>query len=316
MNVFIIGAGFTKAIFPNSPLNGSLLEALAKNSNDSAATGLEDRYKTKDIEIALTTLDLLNPGDSLRDRIEKEIGDYFSSNSFLVSENLFNQSPWLDQFIDNAFADGDVVISLNYDCVMEGILDLREKWTPNGGYGSDIVQLFINDLSKSPVTVLKIHGSASFVIAPDSGQSGASNVNCIIKKCFFPRSAKNRDMGYGAGTGRPYVIAPSYVKIPTREMNYLMLDALKASEQAKNIVIIGCSLRKEDTFLTVILTNFFRQPDWNMRRVFIVDLNAKEICSRLEKFFAASNPEHIVPIEMCLGKSVPLLVQSLSNQVP
>lgn len=133
-----------------------------------------------------------------------------------------------------------------------------------GGYGSAFDHPLVRDdeFSKSPVTVLKIHGSASFAIAPYADKPEASAVSFVFDEHFFPRSARNTHFGYGAGTGRPYLIAPSYVKIPTVEMTYLMLDALSASATATNLVIIGSALRPEDGFLTVILTNFLRQPSW------------------------------------------------------
>lgn len=173
MNAFIIGAGFTKAVFPAAPLNGDLLNVLAGKFVDSAAAVLRERYKTNDIEIALTKLDsdiaasqgdgglLAEDGQRLRRRIEKELGDYFSS--FVASDELLVRSPWLAQFVDGVFNSGDVVISLNYDCVLEGALDCRGKWSPKGGYGSPFDHPLVRDeFSTSPVTVLKIHGSASF----------------------------------------------------------------------------------------------------------------------------------------------------------
>jgi hypothetical protein len=57
MKVFIIGAGFTKALFPEAPLNRDLLTVLAKGTTDSASHKLIQRYHTDDIEIALTELD-------------------------------------------------------------------------------------------------------------------------------------------------------------------------------------------------------------------------------------------------------------------
>lgn len=325
MNAFIIGAGFTKAVFPDAPLNRDLLDVLAGKHADSAAAILRDRYKTGDIEIALTRLDsdiaisqgegglLAEDGHRLRRRIEKELGDYFSS--FVASEELLVRSPWLAQFVDGVFTSGDVVISLNYDCVLEGALDCRGKWSPKGGYGSPFDQLLVRDdeFSKSPVTVLKIHGSASFAIAPYADKPEASAVNFAFDEHFFPRSAKNTHFDYGGGTGRTYLIAPSYVKIPTVEMTYLMLDALSASATAANLVIIGSALRPEDGFLTVILTNFLRQPTWRMRRVFIVDPAANAISSRLKKFWGVDVSSQIVPIEERLEASVPLLVESLSK---
>jgi hypothetical protein len=133
--------------------------------------------------------------------------------------------------------------------------------------------------------VLKIHGSASFAIAPYADNPEASAVNFAFDEHFFPHSAKNTHFAYGAGTGRTYLIAPSYVKVPTVEMTYLMLDALGASATVKNLVIIGSALRPEGGYLTVIFANFLRQRSWKMRRIFIVDPAANAISCRLKKFW-------------------------------
>lgn len=326
MNAFIIGAGFTKAVFPDAPLNRDLLDVLAGKCANSAATVLRDRYETDDIEIALTRLDsdiaaaqgdgelLTEGGLGLRRQIESELGDYF--RPFVASEDLLIRSLWLAQFVDEVFNSGDVVISLNYDCVLEGALDCRGKWSPKSGYGSPFYQPLVRDdeFSKSPVTVLKIHGSASFAIAPHVGKPETSAVNFVFDEHFFPRSAKNTHFGYGAGTGRRYLIAPSYVKIPTVEITYLMLDALSASATAMNLVIIGAALRPEDGFLTVLLTNFLRQSSWRTRRIFIVDPAANSICSRLERFWGVNVSSQIVPLEGRLEACVPSLVESLSKR--
>jgi hypothetical protein len=309
MNVFIVGAGFTKAIFPDAPLNRNLLEALARKSPASASPALRDRYKTEDIEIALTRLDvdLASSRDQdlneLRQRIETELADYF--NSFCASEDLMAQSQWLTRFIDGTFSQGDVAISLNYDCVLEGALDCCGKWSPNGGYGSSLDNTWMrNDRpSKSPVTVLKIHGSASFIIAPYADKPEAKAVNFVFDECFFPRSAKNTHIGYGAGTGRSYVIAPSYMKIPTVEITYLMLDALTATSQAKNLIVIGTALRPEDGFLTLLITNFLRQPSWPSRKIIVVDPAAESISNRLKDYWEVNVSSQISTIQDQLQNS-------------
>ncbi len=326
MKVFIIGSGFTKAVFPNAPLNKDLIDALSGKFIASAAAVLRERYKTNDIEIALTKFDsdlavsqsepgsLAENGRRLRRRIETELGDYFSS--FVASEELLAQSSWLTQFIDGVFASGDVVVSLNYDCVLEGALDCRGKWSPNGGYGSHFDLPFVcdDDFSKSPVTVLKIHGSANFAIAPYFNKPEASDVNFVFDERFFPRSAKNTHFGYGSGSEGTYLIAPSYVKIPTVKMVYLMLEALCATTIAMNLVIIGSALRPEDGFLTVLHTNFLHQPSWKARRVFIVDPAANAISDNIKKFWGVNVSSQIVPIEGHLEASVPLLIKSLCER--
>jgi hypothetical protein len=323
MNVFIIGAGFTKAIFENAPLNRDLLEALAIKFPDSVSPVLCNRYKTQDIEIALTRLDLeisLSQDESgqpsedirkLRQRIESELASYFVS--FCVSGDLVTQSQWLARVIDNVFISGDVAISLNYDCVLEGALDCRGKWSANGGYGSSVDNpLACNDrTTKSPVTVLKIHGSSNFVIAPYADKPRAKAVGFVFDEHFFPRLAKKCHFGYGARTGRSYLIAPSYVKIPTVEINYLMLDALTASTKAKNLVVIGSALRPEDAFLTLLITNFLRQPSWRKRKIIIVDPAAEAINNRLKVYWGVNVSSQILPIEDRLEASVERLLKAI-----
>lgn len=323
MNVFIIGAGFTKAVFRDAPLNRDLLEALAIRFPDSASRDLCTRYKTQDIEIALTRLDAdvaLSQGETgqqggdtckLRQRIESELAGYFGS--FSASEDLMSQSDWLTHLIDKAFSPGDVAVSLNYDCVLEGALDCRGKWSPRGGYGSLNNPLVSDDSPSSPVTVLKIHGSANFVIAPYADKPTANAVNFVFDECFFPRSAKNSHLRYGAGTGRSYVIAPSYVKIPTVEITYLMLDALSASTKAKNLIIIGSALRPEDGFLTVLVTNFLRQPSWCDRKIIVVDPAAKAISNRLKDYWGVDVFSQILPIEDRLEASVVRLLEAIRD---
>jgi len=57
-NMFLIGAGFTRAVFPNAPLNKDLLAVLCKGSACTTLSKYSRKYKSKDIEILLTHLDL------------------------------------------------------------------------------------------------------------------------------------------------------------------------------------------------------------------------------------------------------------------
>lgn len=315
MNVFIIGCGFTKALFPDAPLNRDLLRVLADKS--SAVQALRDRYSTVDIEAALTKLDvdLALYGDDelrkLREEIESELAAYFSS--FCASKDLIAQSPWLSQFIDDVVSSGDVAISLNYDCVLEGALDCRGKWSPNGGYGSIINNPLDCNAPKSPATVLKIHGSANFIIFPFVGKPARKTISFDFDERFFPRSAENKHLPAGAGTGKSYVIAPSYVKIPTVEVSYLMIDALRATTKAENLLIIGSSLRPEDSFLTVLVTNFLRQPTWQSRRIIVVDPYADSICERLKDYWGVNVTDQILPVQNQLQTAVARLAAAIKN---
>lgn len=324
MKVFIIGAGFTKALFPEAPLNRDLLGVLGREATDSASYELIRRYHTDDIEIALTNLDAdMASSDTslkkqnnelfkLRRRVEAELGKYFES--YRASNELLSRLTWLRQFVDQAVSAGDTAISLNYDCVFEGALDCCNKWSPNGGYGF-LSNPLISDKEeiRSPVVVLKIHGSASFRIAPYLDKPGSSAVNFAVNERFFPRSGKNRHFEYGMGIGDSYLIAPSYVKVPTVEITYLMLDALKAVANAETLIIIGCGLRPEDTFLTLLVTDFLRQPHWPERRIIVLDPQAEVIISRIKAYWGVDVSCCMVPIQGCLQNSVGALIEAIQT---
>lgn len=322
MNLFIIGAGFTKSLFPNAPLNNELLEAIGTGKTECASQYLKAIYKTNDIEIALTKLDadiatsyhsdraLYDELQDIRHKIEIDLGNYFLN--FKATYDLLDNTPWFKHFLCCALSDGDVAVSLNYDCVFEGALDCVGKWTPKGGYGFFDNPL-INDsaFNKSPVTVLKIHGSTSFTIAPYGDKPHCNSVDFAFDEWFFPNSAKNTHFGYGAGTGKTYLIAPSYVKIPTVEMTYFMLDALKAASESSKLIIIGCSLRPEDSVLTLILTHFLRQPQWRTRKIIILDRSADSIASRIKNFWGVNIEECVAPMKGSIEQSIEDLCKAI-----
>lgn len=307
MNLFLIGSGFTKSVFPGAPLNNELLCVLSRENPHGAAVTLADKYNTGDIEIALTKLDLeisstTDEKDKLRGirhEVEVELATHF--HSYTANEELLDGKPWLREFFKNIVSEGDVAVSLNYDPVFEGLLDCAGKWSPVGGYGRDpVFQNPLIDKSiyiESPVVVLKIHGSTTFKIAPCIGKPHCKAIGFIFNDKDFPISAKNKNFGYGLKEGETCLIAPSYVKVPIIEMTYLMIDALKATSEAKNLIVIGCGLRPEDTFLTFLLTNFLRQADWQERRIIIIDPNANAIAEKIRHYWGVDVDRCIHPIK-------------------
>ena len=145
--------------------------------------------------------------------------------------------------------------------------------------------------------MLKIHGSTTFRIAKYADKPHCKAVNFAFDEWFFPVSAKNTHFGYGLSGSETYLIAPSYVKAPTVEMSYCMLDALKAASNSKNIVVIGCGLRPEDSFLTLLLTQFLRQLDWQDRKIIIIDPSASKIASKVKDYWGVNIDKCILPIE-------------------
>jgi len=320
MNLFIIGSGFTKSIFKDAPLNNELLAALSAGKKTSASATLNLKYQTNDIEIALTKLDadlattyyenkdIYNKLSKLKRDVQIELGDFFQK--YRATYEILDEYPWLRAFMESTLSEGDVAVSLNYDSVFEGTLDCIGKWSPKGGYGYFQNPLIDDrDYPKSSVVVLKLHGSTTFGIAECADKPECKSVNFLFNELYFPKSAKNTHFRYGLGKGETYLIAPSYIKIPTVEITYLMIDALKAAAESQNLIIVGCGLRPEDSFLTLLMTHFLRQQQWQDRKIIIVDLKANNIATRIENYWGVNIKSCLVPIEESIEKSLESLLQ-------
>ena len=75
-------------------------------------------------------------------------------------------------------------------------------------------------------------------------------------KGFSQGRAKTGTSNTDMGKGESYLIAPSYVKVPTVEIAYLMLDALKAVAKAETL-IIAASLNETQICLNPPRDEFF-----------------------------------------------------------
>ena len=160
---------------------------------------------------------------------------------------------------------------------------------------------------------MKIHGSTSFKIAPYPDKTHCRAVNFVFNEWFFPVSAKNTHFDYGLGQGEKYLIAPSYVKVPTVEITYLMIDALKAASESQNLIFVGCGLRPEDAFLTLILTNFLRQTQRQDGRIIIIDINANDIATKVKNYWGVDIEKYVFPIEGRIENSNEELIKTINN---
>ena len=294
-NMFLIGAGFTKSVFPNAPLNKDLLAELCKDTTSrNVLKGYHEEFKTEDIEILLTRLDLeitipkakrQTALQTARKAIERQLAEYFGQFRFGNHEDELRESEWLGSLAKEIFADNDAIISLNYDCLLEGVLDYYEAWSPKGGYavldrnpllGSQFPQ------NEKNIRIFKLHGSEHFVEAPDPMNKTKTSISFPVNESIYPRSGKNRYLNYGAGQieARSYIIAPSFVKMPHQDIELMMLKALEAAASANNFIVIGCGLRPEDSFLWLLLISFLDKPGEN-RKLIIVDPNAEEIRNKI-----------------------------------
>jgi len=329
-NLFIIGAGFTRAVFPAAPLNNDLLCQVIGSKDNSTLGRVWAAYESTEsnIEVLLTRFDLdlmTNNGRLMikndlfqkadRDAISREIAEFV--NRFRFEKDV----EWLHPFLDQTLSNKDVIISLNYDCFLEGFLDSREAWSPNGGYG--VIQNAGNGLDDSPldnprgIQILKIHGSESFRLVRFQNEPESMSVGAIINEQLFPRSGKNKHFKYIGEVG-PYVIAPSFLKQLIVDLQFLLVDAIRCAESAKNLIIIGCGLRPEDNHLWLVVSSFMNSEELEKKRILIVSPNASGTKEKIKKFWArktwgrkARIEEKVIAIDADFESGLPRLNNAL-----
>jgi hypothetical protein len=320
-NLFIIGAGFTRAVFPTAPLNNELLcQVVGSKSNSTlgrvwAAYGSTER----NIEMLLTRFDLdlmtktscFSKAD--RDAISGEIADFVKR--FRFKEDV----EWLRPFLQT-IGDKDVIISLNYDCFLEGFLDSHQAWTPNdGGYG--VIENASKYLDDSPldnprgIRMLKIHGSESFRLIPFHDKPESMTIGAVFDAALFPVSGKHKDFRYMNDAG-PYVIAPSFMKQFIVELHYLLIDAIRSAESARNLIIIGCGLRPEDNHLWSVMSSFTNGKEWQKKRIFVVSPHASDVTEKIKEFWADRSiftEQNLSAIDSGLESGLPRLNDALQD---
>ena len=286
--IFLIGAGFTKSAFPQAPLNRELLEAIS-NDNGKTLAKYKNKYKIDDIEKLLTLLDLeateRHEIENDRSVINAEIAAYFPR--FRFSEIGADIPSWLRTFALHILNQNDVIVSLNYDCFLEGALDSLAVWSPNGGYAK--INNFLTDsFPKNPknIQIYKIHGSENFVESSVIGKNPKQTaIGFLSDPTIYPRSSAHSHFGGGAKDPKPYIIAPSFVKIHHVDIAAMMLDLLNVAETAKNFVIIGCGMRPEDNFLWLLLTSFLNRIIDPKHRLILLGPSAENIWKKISNYW-------------------------------
>lgn len=289
-------------MFPNAPLNRDLLHSIIETNPGTLLKKYQIRYHTDDIEILLTRLDLEIDQNSYekeqlqkdRKTIEEDISKYFEQ--FRFEEEYLQKNIWLETLAKKLFKDSDAIITTNYDCFLEGLLDYYKLWHPGDGY-VNVYDPRIPTNRKNPkgIKFYKIHGSENFRECKEfdgKGPTGKTIIGFIVRKGVYPLSGKNTNVGWAEEHCGKYIIAPSFVKIPHFQIADIVNKAVEVAKTTQNMVIIGSSLRDEDIFLRLILTGFVNYRAQNKKKLIIVDPKACAILEKI-KIFCVGSTEQI-----------------------
>jgi hypothetical protein len=244
----------------------------------------------------------------LRRKVEASLSTFFAR--YRYKEDLLHESPWLLDFIQGAFVEGDAAVSLNYDCLLEGLLDRCKLWALYDGYGRTLaVKSVPSKPNLSPVTVLKIHGSENFHRDALHGTQTGQAISFTMDDSIFPVSGYLQHFCLPGIVSKTAIIAPSFVKVFPSALLCLMVEALEIAQKAETLVLIGCGLRPEDTFLYLLLWHFLGAT----KRIFIVDPNADDLGKRISATLEYDVARILHPIEKTLWDGWHDLTTNLRN---
>ncbi len=284
-HVYLLGAGFTRAVLGGSaPLTRDLMFKLDIAKFPEIIEEYERAFP--DIEHFLTTVDLRTLHfqqtnnslstrfDSIRQEIIRRIVSLVDVGALRVNNDL-DKVPLLRDFVKQIPNEARI-LTLNYDCVLDQGLWLSNRWSPRGGYYLSSFPSDDNENdSKDRILLLKLHGSCNF----KDVEEGQKYPNIEITPRIF------RDINSNINSDEsdtPHVLVMSYVKQFRNGIMRLWRKAIDALTEAEKLIIVGCSLREEDTFLRFALYHFGMKENTDKFYVDIVD-QGRENCSTIKQ---------------------------------
>jgi hypothetical protein len=300
--VYLLGAGFTRAVIGDrAPLTYELMKTL----DISEFPELHEEYQRSfpDIEQFLSILDLkiihyrqINSSlskrlNEVRGAILQQIIDQVDITRLNVRNN--DDFPVLKKFIESV-PDDARILTLNYDCVLDQGLYLSGRWSPFGGYCyPTFPHTDRENDSLSRILLLKMHGSCNF----RDSQANQDYFNIEISDSIFPNIHADINSRLN---DRPHILVMSYVKQFHNGIMSLWREAISFLRASERLIIVGCSLREEDTFLRFALYHFGMKESVGQFSIDIIDMgenNCNRIKEKLMKLVANPDRQRVSQFE-------------------
>jgi hypothetical protein len=287
MDVFVLGAGFSKAIAPTDmPTLCELTAPLSSRLEDVFGQFrlVEELNATGDVEAFLTFLSeeqpWLTPSENALNRAAFFfVVDWMSHHIFGLQQHALGSAApaWLLSLVQQWHTQRECVVTLNYDLLVEAAVDtLRGLHASNGQDVSRIPQhdslplAHLADISmrydqsgrmfgrerRETFRLLKLHGSLNWAYSPQStGDVRVFDTKCVDR---FERSAPHlwSDTRMAMQDLEPSVIPPVTSKSPLFGNGWMKsqwVEATSALESARRVIVIGYSMPSSDVQMRLLL---------------------------------------------------------------
>ena len=205
----------------------------------------------------------------------------------------------------NGLADGDSIVTFNYDLVLDAELWRQRLWQPTDGYGITFPNLaaVTGYDFESSLRLLKLHGSLNWQRAlPDPFPPALElRLRYDDGRPVFPGppldALDQLPFAYEGAHDAGGWMMPSYVKrFDLPEILNVWRQAFEALRCAEEIVVIGYSLPAADSAASVLLADGAAG-----KPLTLVDPNCAELCIRYERLVAGSSVSPVERLEQFLG---------------
>jgi hypothetical protein len=272
--VYVLGAGASKHVgYPLVATMGQELLAWMSGQDQFSATAgwLKEEFgSSPNVEDVITELDhrveSLESSKKLEEMAYRhQCGDTLYKIRMAIPiwfrEIRVKPAPAYAAFADHLVAPGDTVISFNYDDSLERELKRAGKWDASIGYGFGL----LSPEHHTSITVLKLHGSANWLISFFGGRRGTFAVDSGGSLGDAPHIATDdlRFLGYDDlqgtfphGAGMPSLILPgrkkeffyatSFGNEHEEFFDYLWSQSARALRSANRMVVCGYGLLSVD----------------------------------------------------------------------
>ncbi|HUI41400.1 MAG TPA: hypothetical protein VL523_05475 [Terriglobia bacterium] len=263
MRVFVLGAG--ASVHAGYPLTNDLGPKLVKWASENAAqpnvpwidtSSLLGHGSLGDIEEIVTALEASKKDGGTLAGLREALCAYFDSIRPVEAE-LYGR-------LADSVGIGDTILSFNYDLSLELELRRRGKWQVRDGYGFEVG---IPAIPRSPLKLLKLHGSTNWTDLPFGGARGTflASGESLGDRPVFPWGFDH--LGYPGVSDPRYVLGPlirsGSLVLPSRKKEYfvrtslspreregfwnsLWAQATEALRQAAEVTLIGYSVPAAD----------------------------------------------------------------------
>jgi len=176
----------------------------------------------------------------------------------LLEENLKPNKKAINK-MSTFFKENDIIISFNYDLLVENMLWEQKLWNPFDGYGIPFKKVANKYSTKSKIQLLKIHGSINW---RSQNELFNPDLELITEHPFMDKSlfegmkiskSKYDKEKYPLYPLNPRVILPTFVKTPQYDWEMkLIKNARDACREAEEVYILGYSVPVAD-YITNLL---------------------------------------------------------------